>query len=387
MTAQRPGWQNGAALLITVLIIFAMAVFGAIALGSMAGGDITDSSYRGSSVEALFAGESGLEHAMKRFETGTACASLATTQTVAAGRTFTTLAGVTTAFDGATALQSSQCRVQSTGAVSATSASRTLQAILDRNLLVRQNATFDAPAGAGGASGWTATKWDYTGGTNTSGSPAAFTCGRAAYALHGRANGGADASATGALVDTVNGLFTVTAGDTITVRFNLRAIRITGATNAFDTAAGVADPYGNPAADVKVWFTTTDSALIVSSATTPIREAVVNPGAPLNGRAPSATPTTQGFPGDYPACNSFYATGSPSAKRQVTITVGGGAGTTRTIQRVDFFIFITKNGPSGVASEVWIDNIELFANTAQPIASKGGGRIAEWRDCAVSTCP
>lgn len=385
MTARR--FQSGIALFVSVLLLIAVAAFGAIMAGAIATSDVSDSTYQGSSVEALYAAESGLERAMKQFETGTGCGSLGTTQTVVAGRTFTTTAGVTTAFDGATALQTSQCRVQSTGGVSGTNASRNLQAILDRNILVRRNSTFDSPAGTGGATGWTATRWDYNGGTNTIGTPGALTCGRAVYALHSRAAGGSDASAIGQLADTTSGLFTVTGGNTVTVRFNLRAIRIGSVnSNANDANAGLTDP-GGAAADVKVWIRLVDSALVVSDTAVAnvIRETVVNPGAPLNTRVPGATPTTQGFPGDYPACNSFYATGTPSSKRQVTVTVGGAG--TRTITTVIIRIFITKNGPSGVAAEAWVDNIELFENSAAPVATVGGGRLAEWRDCAVSSCP
>jgi len=377
--------EHGVALIVAVLLLVAVAAFGAIMAGSMAASDLTDSGYQGSSVEALFAAESGLERAIKRFATGTACGALTDAQTVSAGRTFSVTAGVTTAFDGATTLETSQCRVQSTGAVSGTSASRQLQAILDRNILVRRNSTFDSPAGAGNATGWTATKWDYNGGTNTIGTPTGLTCGRAIYALHSRASGGSDASAIGQLVDTTNGLFTVTGGNTVTVRFNLRAIRVGSVnSNTNDTNAGLTDP-GGAAADVKVWVRLVDSALVISDTAVAnvIREAVVNPGAPLNTRVPGATPTTQGFPGDYPACDSFYATGTPSNKRQVTVTVGGAG--TRTITTVIVRIFIAKG--RGIASEAWVDNIELFENSAAPVATVGGGRLAEWRDCAVSSCP
>jgi hypothetical protein len=375
--------QRGVALLIAVLIILAVAAFAAMTAGPMAAGDVTDSAYQGSSIEALYAAGSGLERAMKQFETGTACASLGTTQTVVAGRTFTTGAGVATAFDGLTALQSSQCRVQSTGNVSGSSASRKLQAILDRNMLVRRNSTFDLPAGVGGATNWTATKWDYTGGTNTIGTPAAFKCGRAVYAMHGRASGGNNAAAIGQLVDTTNGLFTVTGADTVTARFNLRAIRIGNAgSNANDTIDATVPTMGT--GDVNVRVQLVDSALVISNSTV-ISETVVNPGAPLNARVASATPTTQGFPGDYPTCNSFYATGIPSSKRQVTLSVSGAG--TRTITTVTLQIFIPKNGPSGIASEAWVDNVELFANTAAPVSAVGGGQLAEWRDCAVSSCP
>lgn len=375
--------EKGQVLLLAVMLILAIAGYGALIAGSVTGGDITDSSYEGSSIETLFAAESGLERAMKQFETGTACASLGTTQTVMAGRTFTTGAGTTTAFDGVTGLQTSQCRVQSTGNISGSNASRKLQAILDRNMLARQNSTFDLPAGVGGATSWAATKWDYTGGTNTIGTPAGFTCGRAIYAMHGRANGGNNAAAIGQLVDTTNGLFTVTGADTVTVGFNLRAIRIGNAgSNANDTTDATVPAMGT--GDVNVRVQLVDSTLATSNSTV-ISEAVVNPGAPLNARVASATPTTQGFPGDYPACNSFYATGTPSSKRQVTVAVSGAG--TRTITTVTVQIYIPKNGPSGIASEAWVDNVELFANTAAPVAAVGGGRLAEWRDCAVSSCP
>src|SRR5438874_1335959 len=146
--------QHGVALLIAVMLILAVAAFGAIMAGSIAASDVTDSSYQGASIEALYAADTGLERAMKRFETGTACASLgaaAMDVNLTTGRTFTLAAGLSTAFDGTTALQTSQCRVQSTGAVSGTSATRKLHAIVDRNMLVRRNASFDSPAGVAGA--------------------------------------------------------------------------------------------------------------------------------------------------------------------------------------------------------------------------------------------
>lgn len=381
--------HRGAALLIAVIFILSVAVLAAVVGAISAGGDITDSSYQASSVQALYAAEVGAERALKQFATGAAaCGALnATNIAVSSGLTFSTSAGVSTDFSGiAGTLPASQCRVQITGEVSANNASRRLQAILDRNLLSGTNSTFnDEWAAAGPVSKWTATKWDYNGGPDSGGSAAAGTCRRAAYALHGRKTGGSDASATA--FATIAPAFTIPRGQAVSVRFNIRVIRIgDSGSNANDTTATMpANPLdqgsvcGNPQANTKVWFWLTDTGGLqhVSGC---LREARVDPGAPLNARVASATPTTQGFPGDYPSCASFYAAGTPTSKRQLTINVGGPAGSTRTINRVDFFVYLQRN--QGEASETWLDNIELIADQAV-----GTVRHAELRDCAVSTCP
>jgi hypothetical protein len=388
--------ERGAALLIAVLLILAVAALGAIVAGSISGSDVTDSSVQGASVEALYAADSGVERALKQFSMGNsacgvapcACGALPTTthEVVAAGgRSFTPSAGVSKAFDGTTDLPQSQCRVQVMGKVAGTNVARTVQAILDRNLLAGSNPSFDSQWGTGAApSLWTGTKFDYTGGPDPTGTPGSFTCRRAPYALHGRATGGSDASSTGFVA--ISPGFTVTQGQTVRVRFNVRVLRIgSSGSNACDTDAGVADP-GGTNADAKIWFTIRDNAVVPITSVSAIRsEPMTDPGAPLNTRTVTAgagcIATTQAFSGDYPSCASFYVMGTPINKRELSITVGGApAGSTRTIVRLDYFIFQSKN--RSFASEVWIDNIELIADTGAGVT-----RTAEWRDCAVSTCP
>jgi hypothetical protein len=64
----------------------------------------------------------------------------------------------------------------------------------------------------------------------------------------------------------------------------------------------------------------------------------------------------------------------------VTIAIPGAA----TITGLDFNIYLRAgtSAASRRAREAWLDNIELISNEGKLIA-----RTAEWRDCAVTTCP
>jgi hypothetical protein len=364
--------QHGAALLIAVLLIFAVAVFGAIVVGSMSASDITDSSAQGTAVEALFAAETGIERALKQFATGSACTAAAlgaANIAVVANRIFTTRVKGSTDFDGATALPQSQCRVEVTGTVSGTNVTRTLQSVLDRNLLAGENPAFNDPIGA---PSWVATKWDNTGGFDPA-TAAPPSCSRAAYSVLASDNG-TDASTTGSVA--VSPVFTVTGGQAITVRFNWRAIRIGTGSTACNTNSGVVPAIANN--DVQFWFSITDTANVTSTST--VLDVVAwDPGAPLNGRtvtsATGCIPTTQRFPGDYSSCPRFYQSNVPANKGQVTITVGGAG--TRTINTARFNINITSGN---VEMEAWIENIEFIANSGKLAARP------KWRDCAVLTC-
>src|SRR5712692_6294362 len=109
--------QRGASLLIPVLLVIIVAAFGVIVAASQSGSDIQGTDAQADSVEALLLAETGLERAIKRFATGTACNALGETITDLSAfgltnRTITISNGLSTDFSG-TALQSTstQCRV------------------------------------------------------------------------------------------------------------------------------------------------------------------------------------------------------------------------------------------------------------------------------------
>ena len=380
--------QNGAALLITVLLIFAVAVFGAVAVGTMAGGDVSDSAYQGNAVEALYAAETGIERATKQLATAaagtlstTCLTGLATTQTVVAGRTFTTLAGVNTDFASALLPSpNSQCRVRVTGMVTSTSVSRVLHAIVDASLLGGVNPTFNTPPGTGLPSTLTATAggWDYTGGPDPAGS-APTSCTRAAYTVKAR-DAGSNVGATLATATLSPGI-SIAGAQTITAYFNWRAVELaTGDAACNITDAGVSNP--GSANDVQIRFVIVDSLGFPSTSTTFAQ--TINTGTNslrAAGRnltsATGCIPTTQRFPANYAACSTYYQAGTPSSKGSVTITVFGTG--TRTIVSARLHIYLRSQGN---AREAWVDNIEFVAPSVTGVA-----RTTEWRDCAASNCP
>jgi hypothetical protein len=369
--------ERGAALLIAVLIIFSIAVFGAIITSSMSASDITDTAAQGAAIEAHFAAETGIERALKQLASGAAaCGALGSGGPigVVSGRTFTTT-DFTTGFDG-TALPPGQCRVQVVGTVTGTNVSRTLQAVLDRNLLAGRNPGFNDPAGTGLPSSWTATAWDYTGGADPAAS-APTNCTRAAYAVKARDNTvGSNAGSV-----TINPPFQVTGATTLTVRFNYRVVRIGNASNTIATACNTAPSgtacAGGAAGDAQFCFNLAGGPATWATLTVPMDTT----SAALSATTITAacTPTTVLTPGAYASCDDFYQGGSPT-KGTVTIAIPGAA----TITGLDFNIYLRAgtSAASRRAREAWLDNIELISNEGKLIA-----RTAEWRDCAVTTCP
>jgi len=385
-------------LLITVVLVIALAAFAATMIGSSASSDITDSSLQGDSVEAQFAAETGIERALKQWASGSACTAAAlgaANITVVAGRTFTTTVRGTTDFDGVN-LPASQCRIQVVGTVTGTNVTRTLQAILDRNLLAASNPTFDRlPLAAPfNPTGWTggAGRWDATGGPDPSPPPPNLSppnCSYSAYAV--KAQNGQDGWNFGQF--TLNPQFTVSSGQTITVLFNYRLLRIgnagdnTCATNpavpalappAARTCAGAA-----PSNNGQFCFGLRDTLGNVYNSTQ-LNVAFTNPGAPINtttvGTTPGClAPTTQQVPASYGTCTNLYQQGTTTAKAALTITIPAGAPATRTMQLVSWQIYLRA---AGNAREAWIDNIEFVNTTGMKIA-----RPQYWRDCAVQACP
>lgn len=391
--------QRGVVLLITVVLVIALAVFAATMLGSSASSDITDSALQGYAVEAQFAAETGIERALKQWATGAACTAAglgAANIAIVAGRTFTTTVRGTTDFDGVN-LPASQCRIQVVGTVTGTNVTRTLQAILDRNLLAASNPTFDrlplvAPFNPTGWAG--SARWDVTGGPDPSPPPPALSppnCSYAAYAVKARNGGGNDAWNYGQF--TLNPQFTVSSGQVITVLFNYRLLRIGNAGNNTCATAPAMPALAPPAArtcagagggnDGDFCFGLRDTAGNVYNSTV-LEVNMTDPGAPINATTAGTTPnclapTTQQVPASYGTCGNLYQQGTPTAKAALTITIPAGAPATRTMQIASWQIYLRQQGNS---REAWIDNIEFVNATGMRVA-----RPQYWRDCAVQACP
>lgn len=354
--------ERGASLLIPVMLVITVAAFAVIVAASQSGADAYGSSAQADSVEALLLAETGLERAIKRFATGTACGALGETITDLAslglgGRTITVSNGLSTDFAGA-ALPSSltQCRVPVSGRIDATNVTRSVHAIIDRNLLAGpSNFTFDNPAAAGAPSAWTLAP---AGGFADNGGPngAAPNCSRSAWLVKTTAG---NTTETGSGQTTV--AFTVTGGSTTTVAFHWRiADRGTGCAAL---AAGPADICGAAgASEGSVCFRTTDTGGTGSTSATANADSNVTVG---NVACPST----------YDPCASGYQAGFPT-KTSLTMTVGGAG--TRTISTFRYHLRLQRPG----RREMFLDHIEATNDTAI-----GAARVQLWRDCSMSTCP
>ncbi|MGQ0651582.1 MAG: hypothetical protein ACT4P4_04810 [Betaproteobacteria bacterium] len=386
--------QRGVALLITVLLIIAVAGFGALVAGSISSSDITASSRQGDAVEALYAAETGLERALKRFNDGTACASLGEGPVnVTAGRTFTVTA-FTTGFSSAS-LTSTQCRVQSVGSVSSSGVTRTVQVIMDKSLVggPAVNAGFNNPPNTSGTpSGWTGAVFDYTGGPDARTGTGVPNCTRSAYTVKADTGGSA---ANGSTAGNLNPNFTVPAGTVITVTFDYRVVRIRKGDNACTPTTGTdctsvttKDTTNSPApggsqGDAQICFSITDTASVTSWS----KYLAVNTGLDLRGDPEFSvtgtfpcTPTTQqsGSSFYYTSCSAGYQTGYPTSKGTLTITVGGTG--SRTVNNIGFNL----NFKSGNAGEVYMDNLVYTVPAGTSVS--GATTVTEWRDCSVTSC-
>jgi len=403
-------------LLIAVMILLAVAAMGALVAGSISSSDVIDSHLTGYAIEAQFAAESGVERALEEFSNAAyapppaaavnpcvAGSFTAGPYTVTTNRTFTTAFKAATDFSG-NALSFSQCRVQVTGSVTGTAGTpltRTVQAILDRNLAAGANPGFNDMVGGGATaiSRWTSTAapipFDTAGGPEAAPTAAIPTrCTRAAYAVKPRnAPSGIAAYNTGSVAIVPN-FRVATSAQTVTVRFNYRVITIGNAAGTVCTTlvggASVAPP-GGATNDMNVWFRLLDTANHqFTTVAARVFGAAMTGGTPLTarnvGNALPCTPTTQQATAaaDYGTCAAWYqgvvAPVTATTKAQATVDIPAtGAASTGIIQQLDYYIYLRA---SGTAREAWIDNIELINSTGAGVA-----RTAEWRDCSVSTCP
>jgi hypothetical protein len=214
--------QRGAISVVVVMLIAIVVVTVLTMSMHMANTGLNDTQNQSDSIAALYLAESGIERATWRFATTGLCDnSLAEGPINLAGNTFTINdigAGFSQDFS-ANPLSSSQCRLQSTGIVPRSNTRRTLEAIVDSNLVGSANADFNDPPGAGPPNGWTFSlsganngEWyDNTGGPDGS---------RSAY-LNKPNNGGGAANGAGSF--NLAG-FTVSAPVTLTVNFDYKVL-------------------------------------------------------------------------------------------------------------------------------------------------------------------
>lgn len=148
--------QRGAATLIAAVLLLSVVMI-ALLLGLQnATTDITDTSLQSDGVEALFIAESGLENAIRRFDTGTACGALMLNNVGVGRGTFSINNG------SAAGLPATQCRVQVTGVVTSSNTARTIEAVITRltsgGTVALANPGFESGACPPGPDSWTITK-------------------------------------------------------------------------------------------------------------------------------------------------------------------------------------------------------------------------------------
>ena len=369
--------QRGAGMLVAVLLVLTVAAFAVIVAASQSGGEIYGSDANADGMQALFLAESGIERALKRFATGTACgAGLAETindlTTIGLGSSTHRVVigtGLTTDFAGV-ALPATQCRVPVTGTVLARNISRTVHAIVDRNLLGGVtgvfNPTFNNPLTAGAPSSWTLTQPAGQVGYANNGGPdtVAAACSRSAWVLKDRTNN-YEARSMG--VANVN--FTVTGGTNITVTFHYR-INDRGP-NAGCAGGGAdvgpADICGGAGGNEgTICFRATDSLGTNSTS------AAFNSNNTVTQNV--ACPDAGGISAFAP-CQTGYQAGYPT-KGSTTITIGGGG--TRTITSFRYMLRLQQGG----RREMFVDHIEATNTTAI-----GAAHVRVWRDCSTAANP
>jgi hypothetical protein len=162
MSARRrgPTGQRGAALLIVATLITTAIVLAAFVAGMFSSSELRGDYESTDSLQAFMAAETGIQRAGRRFMGGTACTAAGLGESgvaiaYPAGVNITISVKTLFDFNGVTALTALQCRIEVTATVTASSATRTIQAILDKNLInTGANANFNLPGGAA-PTGWT----------------------------------------------------------------------------------------------------------------------------------------------------------------------------------------------------------------------------------------
>jgi hypothetical protein len=366
--------QQGAGLLIPVLLVITVAAFAVVVAASQSGTDIQASDANADSLQAMFVAETGIERQLKRFAAGTACTALGDnpgTVPVEATHTITDLStiglgttaysitlvnGLATDFAGAP-LPATQCRVPVTGTVIASNVTRTIHAIVDRNLLEGpDNPTFNNPTTAGAPSGWTltpATSFANNGGPDG----AAPNCSRSAWLAKTNSAGGAVQRSEGQVPVS----FTTTGGSTTTITFHWRITDRTGACGI--GGAGPAWPAVCAAAggfEGQVCFRFVGAGTSVANYRNDSTGSVA--GVPCPGAVPSTFAT----------CSTGYQPLYP-VKQTVTMPMVAGV-----VNNVFFNMRLQQGG----RREMFLDHIEATNPTAI-----GAAHVKVWRDCSTAPCP
>lgn len=359
--------ERGAGLLILVVVVLTVAAFAAIVAASQSRGDIQGSDANADGLQALYLAEAGIERALKRFATGTACsAALAETlndlSTIGLGSTNFRIAigtALTTDFAGAT-LPATQCRVPVTGTVLATNVSRTVHAIVDRNLLDgMDNPTFNNPLTGAVPSGWTV---DPVAAFAPNGGPdgAAPNCSRSAWTARNNPGAAAnDRRATGS----VPVALALTAGSVTTITFHRRVIT----RNAAAGDCGALPP---------TWVPALPAGCGAALESTVCFHMVGTGGAGNwyggSNANPTAGPNLTACPTPFNPCTTSYQAGVPATKVPVNVTMTGAA----TVTQFNYYLQLTNAG----RKELFVDHIEVTNNTAT-----GGAQVRVWRDCSTVT--
>jgi hypothetical protein len=357
--------QSGAALLIPVVLLITVAAFAVIVAASQSGGDIQGSDANADSLQALYVAETGIERALKRFATGTACGGALTEaitdlSTIGLGTTAYRInigAGLATDFSGA-ALPATQCRVPITGTVLATNVSRTIHAIVDRNLLEgADNPNFNNPLTGAAPSGWTAINPANAFAVNGSPDGTAPNCRRSAWTA--RNNPGAAANNRRATA-TANVQFNVTAGSVTNITFHRRVI-----TRPSDCGAL---PGAGPAALPGACAAATQSTVCFQ---------LLGAGGPgvwtVRSNANPAGAGIAACPSTFNPCQVNYQAGYPT-KISLNVTMTGAT----SVNQFRYYLQLQNAG----RKELFLDSIEVTNPTAV-----GAAYVRVWRDCSTAVCP
>jgi len=355
--------QRGAGLLVAVILIVTVAAFAVIVAASQSGGDVRSNDMHADSVQALLLAETGVERALKRYATGIGCAALAEaaigdlSSLQMAGGTINILAGLTTDFGGvAFVATQTQCRVRVTATINATNVSRTIHAIVDRNLLEGpDNPTFNNPLTGATPSGWGALNPGNAFAANGSADGTAPNCRRSAWTA--KNNPAAARRATG----TVNLQFTLTPGSLTTISFYRRVI-----TRAADCPAG-----NLPGAGAAL-----PGACGAGSDSTVCFRFIGVGGAgvwTIGSNAATAGAGVAACPSTFAACSTNY----PGYPAKITLPALNMAGATSVTQ----FIYYLQLQNAG-RKEIFLDHIEAVNPTAI-----GAAHVRIWRDCSSAADP
>jgi len=355
--------QAGAGVLVAVLLIATVAAFAVIVAASQSGADIQGNDAHADSVQALYLAETGVERALKRFATGTACAALAEvindlSSLQMAGATINILAGLATDFNGvALVAAQSRCRVRVTATINASNVARTIHAIVDRNLLEGpDNPTFDNPLTGATPSGWTAINPAQAFAANGGQDGIAPNCRRSAWTARNQPGAAAqDRRATA----TANVQATVTAGSVTRIDFYRRVITRTS------NCGGGALPPAGPALP---------GACAAGGAESTVCFRLVGTGGPgiwtvNSNAAPVPGPGGAACPTPFNPCSASYG-----AKVQLNVNMAGATSVTQLI----YWLQLQNAG----RKEIFVDHIEVTNPTAV-----GAAHVKVWRDCSTAADP